>query len=66
MLLNPRISPSTVGISQDRISLEFQEHHCLRPDEPLIAGTDETGSGDDILNAWFPRNAVIRHLEVCA
>ena len=65
MLLDPRIPASTVGVSQDRISIEFQEHHCLYPDEPLTPGTDETECGDDILNAWLPQNIVVRHLEVC-
>ncbi|KIM85033.1 hypothetical protein PILCRDRAFT_817871 [Piloderma croceum F 1598] len=63
MLLNPHIPASTIGVSQDRISFEFQEHHCLYPDEPLTPGTDETECGDDILNAWLPQNIVVRHLE---
>src|ERR1700691_2451887 len=65
MLMNPQVPTSNVGVSQDRISFELQEHHCLYPDEPLIPGTDETECGDDILNAWLPRNIVVRHLEVC-
>jgi hypothetical protein len=61
--MNPQMPTSNVGVSQDRISFELQEHHCLYPDEPLIPGTDETECGDDILNAWLPRNIVVRHLE---
>jgi hypothetical protein len=43
--------------------IEFQEHHCLYPDERMVPGTDETGWGDDILNAWLPRNVTVRQLE---
>ncbi|KAF7977139.1 hypothetical protein HWV62_4543 [Athelia sp. TMB] len=63
MLLDPSTPTSSVGISQDRISLEIQEHHCLSPDEPLSAGTDATGFGDDILNAYLPRGTAIRHVQ---
>ena len=64
MLLNPQTRASTVGVSHDRISLEIEEHHCLCPDRPLMLGTDETGCGDDILNAWLPRDIDIKHVDV--
>lgn len=64
MLANPAIVPSSVGLSQDRLSLEIQEHHCLSPDEPLNAGTDTTGLGDNILNAFLPQGTTVTHVQV--
>lgn len=64
MLGNPAIVPSSVALSQDRISLEIQEHHCLSPDEPLNTGTDATGLGDNILNAFLPEGTIITHVQV--
>ena len=57
MVINPSTDPASVGMSLDRVQFEFKEHHCIQPDVPLIAGTDESGYGDDILNAFIPEDA---------
>ena len=64
MVINPATDPASVGMSLDRVQFEFREHHCIYPDEPLIAGTDESGYGDDILNAFLPEDAEFRDVEV--
>ncbi|KAI6133465.1 hypothetical protein EDD17DRAFT_1472565 [Pisolithus thermaeus] len=59
--LDYRIPPNSVQMVQERLSCRFEEHHCLRFSEPLIAPPCPGGSGgEDILNAWLPRNTRIR------
>lgn len=64
MLINPATDPASVGMSLDRVQFELQEHHCLTTDEPLAAGTDASGYGDDILNAYLPQGANYSDVEV--
>lgn len=63
-ILNPQNPSASVGIGHNHIAFELQEHHCLSPNEPLYTGTDEAGFGDDILNAYFPKNMSVKQLEV--
>ncbi|KAI6122237.1 hypothetical protein EDD16DRAFT_1477829 [Pisolithus croceorrhizus] len=59
--LDHRIHPNSVQMVQERVSCRFEEHHCLRFSEPLVAPLCPSGSGgEDILNAWLPRNTRIR------
>jgi len=39
----------------ERISCVFQEHHCLTPNEPILAPAEAHGWGEDVLNVWLPR-----------
>ena len=58
--LNPatdqRIPASRVPLMQERMSCSFEEHHCLSFSEPLIAPLRRDGLGEDIFNAWLPRD----------
>lgn len=57
-----RIHPNTVPMVQGRVACRFEEHHCLRFSEPLVAPPCPSGfGGEDIFNAWLPRNTRIRH-----
>lgn len=66
MAINPATDPASVGMSLDRVQFKFQEHHCLAPDQPLIPGTDASGYGDDILNAFLPDDVDYKDVEVCS
>ena len=65
VLTGSQLNPLTVSIAPKPLYWELQEHHCLIPNEPLLAGLDEN-SCDDILNAWLPRGLVFTHIEVCS
>lgn len=55
--LNHHIPPTALGMSHERIACRFEEHHCLRFNEPLVAPACPTCfGGEDILNAWLPRD----------
>jgi len=44
-------------MSHERMACRFEEHHCLRFNEPLVAPACPTCfGGEDILNAWLPRD----------
>lgn len=59
--LDYSIQPSSVQMVQERVSCRFEEHHCLRFSEPLVAPPCPSGfGGEDVLNAWLPRNTRIR------
>ncbi|KAI6039866.1 hypothetical protein EDC04DRAFT_2567997 [Pisolithus marmoratus] len=58
--LDHHIYPSTVPMVQMRMSCRLEEHHCLRFSEPLVAPRCPNGFGEDVLNAWLPRNTRIR------
>ena len=44
-------------MTHERLACHFEEHHCLRFSEPLLAPACLTGfGGEDVLNAWLPRD----------
>jgi len=63
VLADPRVLPSSVPLHAQVLYCRFQEHHCLHPDVPLVSGTDPSGLGDDVLNAWIPRGFTLQNLD---
>ncbi|KAH7884774.1 hypothetical protein F5I97DRAFT_1500273 [Phlebopus sp. FC_14] len=56
-IMDPRLPPMSVPLVQERIACRFEEHHCLTSNDPLVAPPCPSGlSGEDILNAWLPRD----------
>ena len=53
-----RIPAASVPILDIRVSFDLREHHCL-DDNPLSPGHADL-LGNDVLNAWIPRGALIR------
>ncbi|KII89697.1 hypothetical protein PLICRDRAFT_39834 [Plicaturopsis crispa FD-325 SS-3] len=60
-LVNPR-SSNTLQLHSQLVYCTLREHHCISPDDPLSLGTDDTGEGDDILNAWFPQGTTVKDI----
>lgn len=54
--MDRRIPAASVHLAQERISCSFEEHHCLSFSEPLVAPPRHDGLGEDIFNAWLPRD----------
>jgi len=63
LVVNPSLPRSSVPIGYRPLNMCLQEHHCLKPDVRIPAGTDASGLGDDILNAWLPHGVVVTNLE---
>ncbi|KAG6335185.1 hypothetical protein ID866_3911 [Astraeus odoratus] len=56
-VIDPRVLPTAVPMAQERIACRFEEHHCLRFSEPLVAPLCPNGTGgEDVLNAWLPQD----------
>lgn len=55
--MDQRMHPTNVPLIQERLSCRFEEHHCLRFSEPLVAPPCRSGlDGEDVFNAWLPQN----------
>lgn len=54
--MDQRIPAASVQLIQERISCSFAEHHCLSFSDPLSAPLHRDGLGEDIFNAWLPRD----------
>ncbi|KAH0833351.1 hypothetical protein J3R83DRAFT_12422 [Lanmaoa asiatica] len=54
--MDQRIPATSVPLVQEKISCSFEEHHCLSFSEPLLAPPRRDGFGEDIFNAWLPRD----------
>lgn len=63
LVLNSQTNPASIPLHHQPLYWNLREHHCLNPDQPVLAGTDAAG-GDDILSAWLPRGIVVKSLEV--
>lgn len=57
-------SNRTVAVRHQALYFELQEHHCLDPETPVSAGTDQLLDSDNILNAYFPSGIVFTHSSV--
>lgn len=62
--LDRRIPAASVPFIQERISCTFTEHHCLSFSDPLLAPPRRDGLGEDIFNAWLPKDLVFTRRSV--
>jgi hypothetical protein len=57
-------SNRTVSVRHQALYFQLQEHHCVDPEIPVSAGTDDFLDSDDILNGWFPNGITFMHFPV--
>ncbi|KAL7285040.1 hypothetical protein ACG7TL_000131 [Trametes sanguinea] len=43
-------------VAEQPVYVRFSEHHCIEPENPVPTGRDADGLGDNVQNAYFPRN----------
>ncbi|KAF9238529.1 hypothetical protein BU15DRAFT_88368 [Melanogaster broomeanus] len=55
-VVDQRVPSTSVPLVQERLSCRFEEHHCLSFDEPLLAPPCPGSEGEDVFNAWLPRD----------